>query len=98
MLTKNHLKIHTSKPRKDNSRKKRVYFNIEAKVPNFDCRINNFHHAFNDGLKLEILELCYGDIKRKLHQLIMELVRKERYPDEFRQQCNLINSILEKMQ
>lgn len=97
MLTKNHLKIHTSKPAKRSGvRKKRVYFCIESSIPNHT--FINYNSLVNDRIKGEILELCYGDLTRKLHQLRAELMQRERYPDQFAGQVQLINEILGKTQ
>lgn len=94
MLTKKHLRIHTSKPNKKQLRKKRVYFNIERVVPNFNYEFDHYHDKLNDAIKQDALYLCYGELRNNLVELARNLMVKEQYPDQFRKELSIIDEIM----
>lgn len=79
MLTKDNLRIQTSKPRKDGSRVKKLYFNVEQRISGDQIyRLKNasFNSYCNEHLKKEALHKAYGDLRNEFAPLLWEFKKE----------------------
>lgn len=95
MLTKDKIRIQTSKPRKDGSRRKTVYFNRQLYVSAEELRRDwkNVNLYANDLLKSAVINEAYGELYSKLAELRVEIIRKNLYGNYNRAE-EIINEVI----
>jgi len=79
MLTKDDLRIVTSKPRKDGSRVKKLYINVEQRISGdqiYRLKNTSFNSYCNEYLKKEVLHKAYGDLRNELTPLLYEFSKE----------------------
>lgn len=78
MLTKDKLRIQTSKPRKDGRRRKTVYFNRQFYVSREELQRDwqNVNRYANDLIKSAVINEAYGQLYSKLAELRIEIIRR----------------------
>jgi uncharacterized protein YutE (UPF0331/DUF86 family) len=95
MLTKDKLRIQTSKPLKDGSRRKTVYFNRQLYVSREELQRDwqNVNRCANDLLKSAVINEAYGQLYSKLAELRVEIIRRNLHGNYNRAE-EIVNEII----